>query len=1062
MSLHKSADSLFGKRKRKKETNPNPLFAEWIAEWRDEAKEKGWKSEFIYSKALKSLKRFPLPLSTGKECKILQNFGDKVCKMLDDRLLKHKQEQENQAFPDFPTSGLFPATSSSSATTMVFRGKPVGTVHEISDSSGDEADSRCGTTLYRGAGLGPVTGRSNAKPEKCVVKVGINGTEGHGRSAFNNISATKNVKTANSVSGALSKTAFTNILSTDRLQGGEEEEVSITGRTSPFDVDTFNLSDDDDNLPTLPRLPDLSVGDIPRLPELQAVGNSSKSRRHSQSKKLKLEDKRDVGQAVSAATVRETHSVSDSDGDEAGQAPPPQRARGGGGDRQPREYVPAYRSGPYAILLTLFRLAQDPNFRGFMTKAELARQAQPLADKSFTAPDPGSRYTAWSSVSVLIKKGFLTKESSPAKFRLTDQGFELAHRLEEAERRNVATDGGGAGRHEGGDRHRAAPGGDLGERGGNRSISAGSGTVLDEDSYSLADTDKKRSSHLPLPSITSADRELQAAASVDVTPTRTEPLVQDAHVVLEEDWEMMDEDWGAALPELALPSLAQRLKASTASVRPAAVAVSVTNDNRELQYWYVADNDTLVTRKDQACVSVEEEFGVGFLVKINYQHLLQSGSQYKLDMSRPLGDDFVFVYLADVHCYEEAKPPSSSAASSKPFHGISDSESDAESLPSIPSVNITASSSTDILPPVKTTAEQKQTSVKNSAKRGSIASGICSSGAVYNALQETGRSTMGLKVSSTATFPSISSATSLKSSTDSGRLAAMPRVPSVSDSQSSVDSVKSVVSEGVDDFVLQPGTFDVVLCVDNREFYGSKSSSKSLLPDLIKNGVNCDLRLLNVGDLLWVAREKAAPGAPLGLMGNAQPARRELVLNYVVERKRMDDLVSSMIGGRLREQKFRLKHSGLQEKIILIESYGSMQNFSLSEDRIKQGIANSEIIDGFTVKHTRDSKETAAYLTLMTRYLQSYYQNKILRSCSQDRLKELGIKFGISDTEHRLMPFDHFNQSSLKNKPLTVLELFAKQLIQLHGMSADKARAIVDRYPTPSRSVALNSMMLSP
>ena len=67
--------------------------------------------------------------------------------------------------------------------------------------------------------------------------------------------------------------------------------------------------------------------------------------------------------------------------------------------------------------------------------------------------------------------------------------------------------------------------------------------------------------------------------------------------------------------------------------------------------------------------------------------------------------------------------------------------------------------------------------------------------------------------------------------------------------------------------------------------------------------MTCDLRLLNVGDLLWVAREKAAPGAPLGMMGNAQPARRELVLNYVVERKRMDDFVSSMIGGRMKEQK---------------------------------------------------------------------------------------------------------------------------------------------------------------
>ena len=43
---------------------------------------------------------------------------------------------------------------------------------------------------------------------------------------------------------------------------------------------------------------------------------------------------------------------------------------------------------------------------------------------------------------------------------------------------------------------------------------------------------------------------------------------------------------------------------------------------------------------------------------------------------------------------------------------------------------------------------------------------------------------------------------------------------------------------------------------------------------------------------------------------------------------------------------FRLKHSGLQEKIILIESYGSMDHFSISADRIRQAVANTEVGDG--------------------------------------------------------------------------------------------------------------------
>ena len=35
----------------------------------------------------------------------------------------------------------------------------------------------------------------------------------------------------------------------------------------------------------------------------------------------------------------------------------------------------------------------------------------------------------------------------------------------------------------------------------------------------------------------------------------------------------------------------------------------------------------------------------------------------------------------------------------------------------------------------------------------------------------------------------------------------------------------------------------------------------------------------------------------------SRPQGRELVLNYIIERKRMDDLVSSMTDGRMKEQK---------------------------------------------------------------------------------------------------------------------------------------------------------------
>ncbi|GFW68744.1 crossover junction endonuclease MUS81 [Trichonephila clavipes] len=55
---------------------PNPLFVKWLTEWKQDAAEKGLKVQYTYGKALASLKKYPLPLSSGKEAKILEYFGN--------------------------------------------------------------------------------------------------------------------------------------------------------------------------------------------------------------------------------------------------------------------------------------------------------------------------------------------------------------------------------------------------------------------------------------------------------------------------------------------------------------------------------------------------------------------------------------------------------------------------------------------------------------------------------------------------------------------------------------------------------------------------------------------------------------------------------------------------------------------------------------------------------------------------------------------------------------------------------------------------------------------------
>lgn len=47
------------------------------------------------------------------------------------------------------------------------------------------------------------------------------------------------------------------------------------------------------------------------------------------------------------------------------------------------------------------------------------------------------------------------------------------------------------------------------------------------------------------------------------------------------------------------------------------------------------------------------------------------------------------------------------------------------------------------------------------------------------------------------------------------------------------------------------------------------------------------------------------------------------------------------------------------------------------------------------------------------------------------------------------MTFNYFNKASSKNKPLTVTETFIKLLLQLKGVSVEKALAITEAYKTP-------------
>uniref|UniRef100_A0A1X7VLV8 Crossover junction endonuclease MUS81 n=1 Tax=Amphimedon queenslandica TaxID=400682 RepID=A0A1X7VLV8_AMPQE len=218
-------------------------------------------------------------------------------------------------------------------------------------------------------------------------------------------------------------------------------------------------------------------------------------------------------------------------------------------------------------------------------------------------------------------------------------------------------------------------------------------------------------------------------------------------------------------------------------------------------------------------------------------------------------------------------------------------------------------------------------------------------------------------------------------------------------------------------FTLRPGQFEVLLCIDNSESSANRKSKANfrglLLEELTKNGVKFSVRNLNIGDFLWIAKEiVSADPDQLRL-----PESREIVLDYIIERKRMDDLSDSIIDRRFHEQKFRMKLCGVANPVYLVEDYGDIAHCKVSQRGLYQAITNTQVIDSFFIKQTKDIKGSISYLTIMTRQLQKKYINETIKAFPVETLQQLQKQTCPSKPPFVCgMPFDKFNEASIKNK----------------------------------------------
>ncbi|KAH6619586.1 ERCC4 domain-containing protein [Chaetomium sp. MPI-SDFR-AT-0129] len=266
---------------------------------------------------------------------------------------------------------------------------------------------------------------------------------------------------------------------------------------------------------------------------------------------------------------------------------------------------------------------------------------------------------------------------------------------------------------------------------------------------------------------------------------------------------------------------------------------------------------------------------------------------------------------------------------------------------------------------------------------------------------------------------------------------------------------------------LRPGTFTIELLLDTREIRAT-TDRDYIQEELAKRGVKPITRALELGDAMWVARPRQA-----GWLARQGAEGDEVVLDWIVERKRLDDLVGSLRDGRFHEQKFRLKRSGVQNVVYLVEEISmDATHFQKYEEAVQSAMASMQVVNGYFVKQTQKVDDTIRYLASMTKMLRTLYESKTLNVIPTrvltaknylpllDHLRATQQPPGannsssnISNISNHYISYPAFASLASKSSNMALRDLFLKMLMCARGVTGEKAIEIQRVWKTPNEFV---------
>jgi len=232
--------------------------------------------------------------------------------------------------------------------------------------------------------------------------------------------------------------------------------------------------------------------------------------------------------------------------------------------------------------------------------------------------------------------------------------------------------------------------------------------------------------------------------------------------------------------------------------------------------------------------------------------------------------------------------------------------------------------------------------------------------------------------------------------------------------------------------------WQIILLIDIRE-RRNETDRQNMLSKLSRGGVRCEFRSLSIGDFVWIARR----------------GETEVVLDCIIERKKLSDLSQSVIDGRYAEQRERLKLTRLKRLIYLIEgSLASVHSVSLSA--VATVVSSLQLCHRIMCHETSNFDFSIKFLISMNKCIIKHYSaNGILYSSNNSSNHLLFGEFELYETFSNRM-----KKSSSEISFLT----FGQQLRQIKGVSPSVAFSIINKfssaaqlYMTYEKSLSLQS-----